>query len=95
MIVDLRVINPTFSPTTFRVVVSVINPTYQIRNLLINKTTTTKYTKGPATMELGITLVVNWSNHLTLRDRRVGLRMHTFAALPPTLNGRPGLVSLS
>ena len=46
-------------------------------------------------MELGITLVVNWSNHLTLRDRRVGLRMHTFVALPPTLNGRPGLVSLS
>ena len=29
-----------------------------------------------------------------LRDRRVGLGMHTLAALPPTLKGRLGLVSL-
>ena len=34
-------------------VVLVINPTYHIRNLLINKATTTKHTKGPRTMELG------------------------------------------
>ena len=47
IIVDSRVINPTFPPTTFRVVVSVINPTYHIQNLLINKATTTKHTNGP------------------------------------------------
>ena len=56
MTVDLRVINPTFSPTTFRVVMSVINPTYYIRNLLINKTTTIKYTKGLANNGVGYPL---------------------------------------
>ena len=47
IIVDSRVINSTFSPTTFRVVMSVINLTYCIRNLLINKATTTKPAEGP------------------------------------------------
>ena len=94
MIVDLRVINLIFPPTTFRVVVSVINPTYDVRNLLINKTPTIKHTKGPQTMELGTPLTVKWSSHLTLRDRWVGLEIHILAALLPTLNGRLGLVSL-
>ena len=92
MIVNLRVINSTFPPITFRVVVSVINPTYHIRNVLIRKTTTTKHTKGPPTMELGTPLAVKWTNHLTLRDRRVGLRIHTLVALLPTLNERLRLV---
>ena len=56
MIVDSRVNNPTFPPTTFRVVVSVINPTYHIQNLLINKATTTKHTKGPANNGVGYPL---------------------------------------
>jgi hypothetical protein len=56
MIVNSRVINPTFPPTTFRVVVSVINPTYHLQNLLINKATTTKHTKGPANNGVGYTL---------------------------------------
>ena len=94
-IVDLRVINPTFPPTTFIVVVSVINPTYYIRNLLINKTTTKKHTKGLANNEIGYPLAVKWSSCLTLRDRRMGLGMHTLTAFPPTLNGRLGLVSLA
>jgi hypothetical protein len=45
-------------------------------------------------MELGTPLAVKWSSHLTLRDRRVGLWMHTLAAFLPTLNGRLGLVIL-
>ena len=44
-------------------------------------------------MALGIPLAVKWSSHLTLRDRWVGLGMHTLAVLPPILNGRLGLVS--
>ena len=56
MIVDSQVINLTFPPTTFRVVVSVINPTYHIGNLLINKATTTKHTKGPANNGVGYPL---------------------------------------
>ena len=56
IIVDSWVINPTFPPTTFRVVVSVINPTYHIRNLLINEATTTKHTKGPENNGVGYTL---------------------------------------
>ena len=46
IIVDSRVIKLIFPPTTFIVVVSVINPTYHIWKLLINKSTTTKHTKG-------------------------------------------------
>jgi len=45
-------------------------------------------------MEFGIPLAVKWSIHLTLRDKRVGLEIHTLVALPPILNGRLGLVSL-
>jgi hypothetical protein len=56
MILDSGVINPTFPTTTFRVVVSVVNPTYYIRNLLINKATTTKHTKGPANNGVGYPL---------------------------------------
>jgi hypothetical protein len=56
MIVNSRVINPIFPPTIFRVVVSVVNPTYHIRNLLINKATITKYTKGPANNGVGYPL---------------------------------------
>jgi hypothetical protein len=52
MIVDSRVINLTFSLTTFRMVVSVINSTYHLRNLLINKATTIKHIKGPANNEV-------------------------------------------
>ena len=55
IIMDSRVINPTFPPT-FRVVLSVINPTYHIQNLLINKTTTTKHTKGPKNNGVGYPL---------------------------------------
>ena len=54
--VDSRIINLTFSPTTFRMVVSVINPTYHIRNLLINEATTTKHTKGAENNEVGYSL---------------------------------------
>ena len=94
IIMASRIINPTFPPTIFKVVVSVINPTYHIRNLLINKVTITKHIKGPETTELDTPLAVKWSNHLTLRDRQVGLGMHNLAALPPTLNERLELVIL-
>jgi hypothetical protein len=53
LIVDLRVINPTFPTTTFKVVMSVVNPTYHIQNLLINKATTTKHIKGPTNNGVG------------------------------------------
>ena len=66
MIVDSRVIISTFPPTTFRVVVSVINSTYHIQNVLIKKITTTIIPRGPQTMELGTSLAVKWSSHLTL-----------------------------
>ena len=56
IIVNSRVINLIFTPTTFRVVVLVINLTYHIRNLLINKTTITKHTKGPENNEVGYPL---------------------------------------
>ena len=56
IIVDSRVINSTFPPIIFRVVVSDINPTYHIRNLLINKSTTTKHTKGPENNKVGYSL---------------------------------------
>jgi hypothetical protein len=93
MIVDSRIINSTFPSTTFRVVMSMINPTYHIRNLLINEVTTTKYTKVPANNGVG-PLAVKWSSHLTLRDRPVDLGMHILVMFPPTLNGRLGLISL-
>ena len=56
MKVDSRVINPTFPPTTFKVVVSVINPIYHIWNLQTNQATTIKHTKGPANNEVGYPL---------------------------------------
>jgi hypothetical protein len=92
MIVDLQVINPTFQPPTFRMVVSVINPTYHIRNLLLNKVTTTKHTKGPANNGVGYPFGGQVVNPLDLTSRRVGLGLHTLAALPPTLNGRLWIV---
>lgn len=55
-IVDSRVINPTFTPMRYKVVVSVINPTYHIQNLLINKATTIKYIKRPENNGVGYTL---------------------------------------
>ena len=47
IIMDSQVINSIFLLTTFREVMSVINPTYNIRNFLVNKTTTTQHTKEP------------------------------------------------
>ena len=45
-------------------------------------------------MEFGTPLAIKWSSHLTLRDRRVGLGMHTLVTLPPTVNEMLGLVNL-
>ena len=56
IIMDSRIINPTFSPTRFKVVVSVINLTYHIRNLLINKVATTKHTNGSENNKVGCPL---------------------------------------
>ena len=56
MIVDSWVISPTFPPTTFKVVVLVINQTYHIRNVIINKNTTTEHTKGSAHNGVGYPL---------------------------------------
>jgi hypothetical protein len=50
--------------------------------------------RAPRIMELDTPLAVKWLNHLILRDRRVGLGMHTLVALCPNLNGRLGLVGL-
>lgn len=55
-IMDSRIINPIFPPTIFRMVMSVINPTYHIWNLLINIATTPKHTKGPKNNEVGYPL---------------------------------------
>lgn len=93
-IVDSRVVYPTFPLTTIRMVVLVLNPTYHIWNLLIIKSTTTKHTKGPKITKFGTLLVVKWSRYFTLRDKRLNLRMHTLAKLPPILNGRLEKVNL-
>jgi hypothetical protein len=56
IMMDSRVINFTFSSTTFIVVVLVINLIYHIHNLLINKAPTTRHTKGPTDNEVGYPL---------------------------------------
>ena len=56
IMMNSRIINPIFPSTTFRMVVSVINPTYHIENLLIFKATTTKHTKEPKNSGIGYSL---------------------------------------
>ena len=81
-ILDLRVINFTFPPTTFKMVMSVINSSYHIRNLLINKYTTTKHTKGPENNKVGYPLGSQMVKPLHLTTYVSGFRNAYFFRAP-------------